>query len=31
MADNLPKIVWLSTHDICDSKELASPKTNGFW
>ena len=31
MADNLPKIVWYSTHHIFDNEELASPKVNGFW
>ena len=31
MADNLPKIVWYSTHHILNSKELASQKANGFW
>ncbi|GJX39964.1 hypothetical protein Tco_0254954 [Tanacetum coccineum] len=28
MADNLPKIVWLSTHHIYVCKELASPQVN---
>jgi hypothetical protein len=31
MADNLPKIVWYSTHHILKSEELASPEANGFW
>nr|GFB40707.1 hypothetical protein [Tanacetum cinerariifolium] len=29
MADNLPKIVWYSTHHVTLNKELASPKANG--
>nr|GFA18465.1 hypothetical protein [Tanacetum cinerariifolium] len=29
MADNLPKIVWYSTHHIPLNEELASPKANG--
>ncbi|GJX05126.1 hypothetical protein Tco_0191042 [Tanacetum coccineum] len=31
MADNLPKIVWLSTHHIYVCKELASPQGYGLW
>nr|GEV55476.1 ribonuclease H-like domain, reverse transcriptase, RNA-dependent DNA polymerase [Tanacetum cinerariifolium] len=31
MADNLPKIVWYSTHHITLNEELASPKANGYW
>ncbi|GKC34506.1 hypothetical protein Tco_1046890 [Tanacetum coccineum] len=31
MADNLPKIVWLSTHHIYVCKELASPQVYGLW
>nr|GEU46439.1 hypothetical protein [Tanacetum cinerariifolium] len=31
MADNLPKIVWYSTHHVTLNKELASPKANGSW
>ncbi|GKD52496.1 hypothetical protein Tco_1281472, partial [Tanacetum coccineum] len=31
MADNLPKIVWLSTHHIYACKELASPQGYGLW
>ena len=31
MADNLPKIVWDSTHHIFNREELASPEANGFW
>ena len=31
MADNLPKIVWYSTHHILKSKELASPQGYGLW
>ncbi|GJX60046.1 putative ribonuclease H-like domain-containing protein [Tanacetum coccineum] len=31
MADNLPKIVWLSTHHIYVCKELASPQDYGLW
>ncbi|GJY22321.1 hypothetical protein Tco_0394887 [Tanacetum coccineum] len=30
MADNLPKIVWLSTHHIYVCKELASPQGYGL-
>jgi hypothetical protein len=30
MADNLPKIVWYSTHHICDSEELTSPQVYGL-
>ncbi|GJX00186.1 hypothetical protein Tco_0184099, partial [Tanacetum coccineum] len=30
MADNLPKIVWLSTHHIYVCKELASPQVYGL-
>nr|GEY76437.1 hypothetical protein [Tanacetum cinerariifolium] len=29
MADNLPKIVWYSTHHVTLNNELASPKANG--
>nr|GEV66155.1 uncharacterized mitochondrial protein AtMg00810-like [Tanacetum cinerariifolium] len=29
MADNLPKIVWFSTHHVTFNEELASPKANG--
>nr|GEU74554.1 putative ribonuclease H-like domain-containing protein [Tanacetum cinerariifolium] len=29
MADNLPKIVWYSTHHVILDEELASPKANG--
>nr|GEZ21120.1 hypothetical protein [Tanacetum cinerariifolium] len=29
MADNLPKIVWFSTHHVTLNEELASPKANG--
>nr|GEW16637.1 hypothetical protein [Tanacetum cinerariifolium] len=29
MADNLPKIIWYSTHHVTLNKELASPKANG--
>jgi hypothetical protein len=31
IAENLPKIVWYSTHHILKSKELASPKGYGLW
>ncbi|GJT84298.1 hypothetical protein Tco_1058640 [Tanacetum coccineum] len=31
MADNLPKIIWLSTHHIYVCKELASPQGYGLW
>nr|GEV44604.1 putative ribonuclease H-like domain-containing protein [Tanacetum cinerariifolium] len=31
MADNLPKIVWYSTHHVTLMKKLASPKANGSW
>nr|GEV25762.1 copia protein [Tanacetum cinerariifolium] len=31
MADNLPKIVWYSTHHVILNEELASPKANGSW
>ncbi|GJR12534.1 hypothetical protein Tco_0795186 [Tanacetum coccineum] len=31
MADNLPKIVWYSTHHICVCEELASPQDYGLW
>ena len=31
MADNLPKIVWYSTHHILKSKELASLQDYGLW
>ncbi|GJW21908.1 hypothetical protein Tco_0032530 [Tanacetum coccineum] len=31
MVDNLPKIVWLSTHHIYVCKELASPQGYGLW
>ena len=31
MADNLPKIVWYSTHHILNSKELASPQGYDLW
>ncbi|GJT15007.1 hypothetical protein Tco_0873713 [Tanacetum coccineum] len=30
MADNLPKIIWLSTHHICVCEELASPQDYGL-
>nr|GEV32030.1 putative ribonuclease H-like domain-containing protein [Tanacetum cinerariifolium] len=29
MADNLPKIVWSSTHHVTLNEELSSPKANG--
>nr|GFA45330.1 hypothetical protein [Tanacetum cinerariifolium] len=31
MANNLPKIVWFSTHHVTFNEELASPKENGSW
>nr|GEW48027.1 putative ribonuclease H-like domain-containing protein [Tanacetum cinerariifolium] len=31
MADNLPKIIWYSTHHVALNEELASPKANGSW
>nr|GEW25062.1 ribonuclease H-like domain-containing protein [Tanacetum cinerariifolium] len=31
MADNLPKIVWYSTHHVTLMKKLASPKANSSW
>nr|GEU55661.1 hypothetical protein [Tanacetum cinerariifolium] len=31
MADNLPKIVWYSTHHITLNEELTSPKANSSW
>ena len=31
MADNLPKIVWDSTHHIFNREELASQEANGLW
>ena len=31
MADNLPKIVWISTPHIFKSEELASPQGYGLW
>nr|GEX39566.1 hypothetical protein [Tanacetum cinerariifolium] len=31
MADNLPKIVWYSTHHVTLNEELSSPKANGSW
>nr|GFA22259.1 hypothetical protein [Tanacetum cinerariifolium] len=31
MADNLPKIVWYSTHHVTLNKELTSPKENASW
>nr|GFA41720.1 ribonuclease H-like domain-containing protein [Tanacetum cinerariifolium] len=31
MADNLPKIVWYSTHHVTLMKKLASLKANGSW
>nr|GEX22813.1 hypothetical protein [Tanacetum cinerariifolium] len=31
MADNLPKIVWYSTHHITLNEELESPKANDSW
>nr|GEX33093.1 reverse transcriptase domain-containing protein [Tanacetum cinerariifolium] len=31
MTDNLPNIVWFSTHHVTFKEELASPKANGSW
>nr|GEX99380.1 hypothetical protein [Tanacetum cinerariifolium] len=31
MADNLPKIVWFSTHHVTFNEQLASPEANSFW
>nr|GEU66807.1 hypothetical protein [Tanacetum cinerariifolium] len=31
MADNMPKIVWFSTHHVTFNEQLASSKANGSW